>query len=89
MNIFCLHDMANKRFIPQIITPEIKANWKYYQVEEAFLSMKGDKRRWSQVAFSLKYTGKAAFFCVKLVIISFIIFGGKDKGFCKFFLIES
>ena len=49
--------MANKRFIPQIITPEIKANWKYYQVEEAFLSMKGDKRRWSQVAFSLKYTG--------------------------------
>lgn len=49
--------MAKKRFIPQIITPEIKADWKEYQVAEAFLAMKGDKRRWSEVAHTLKYTG--------------------------------
>lgn len=49
--------MANKRFIPQITTPEIKANWKDYQVAEAFLSMKGDKKRWSEVAYTLKYAG--------------------------------
>ena len=48
--------MVSKRYIPQIIAPEIKANWKDYQVEEAFLSMKGDKRKWSEVAFTLKYT---------------------------------
>ena len=48
--------MVSKRYIPQIIAPEIKANWKGYQVEEAFLSMKGDKRKWSEVAFTLKYT---------------------------------
>ncbi len=45
--------MVSKRYIPQIIAPEIKANWKDYQVEEAFLSMKGDKRKWSEVAFTL------------------------------------
>mgnify|MGYP000109241351 CR=1 FL=1 len=38
------NSMVNKRFIPQITTPEIKANWKDYQVEDAFLSMKGDKK---------------------------------------------
>ena len=52
--------MANKRFIPQITTPEIKANWKDYQVAEAFLSMKGDKKRWSEVAYTLKYAGNNA-----------------------------
>lgn len=49
--------MANKRFIPQIVIPEIKENWKDYQVVEAFLSMKGDKKRCAEVAFTLKYTG--------------------------------
>ena len=49
--------MKNKRFIPQIITPEIKANWKDYQVADAFLSMKGDKKRLSEVANTLKYSG--------------------------------
>lgn len=49
--------MAYKRFIPQTITPEIRANWKNYQVTEAFMSMKGDKKRWSEVAYTLKYTG--------------------------------
>ena len=42
------NSMVNKRFIPQITTPEIKANWKDYQVEDAFLSMKGDKKKWSE-----------------------------------------
>lgn len=46
----------NKRFIHQIEVPEIKANWKDYQVIEAFLSMKGDKRRWASIANTLKYT---------------------------------
>lgn len=49
--------MAKNRFIPQIIIPEIKPNWKGYQVAEAFLAMKGDKRKWSEVAHTLKYTG--------------------------------
>lgn len=49
--------MANKRFIPQIVIPEIKANWKDYQVIQAFLSMKGDKKKLSEVAYTLKYTG--------------------------------
>ena len=48
--------MENKRFIPQIIVPEIKANWKDYQVTNAFLSIKGDKRKWSKSANTLKYT---------------------------------
>ena len=48
--------MENKRFIPQIIVPEIKANWKDYQVTNAFLSIKGDKRKWSKIANTLKYT---------------------------------
>ena len=50
--------MANKRFIPQVIRPDIKATWPDYQVIEAFLSMKGDKKRWAEVAYELKYTGK-------------------------------
>ena len=49
--------MANKRFIPQVIVPEIKADWKDYQVLQAFLAMKGDKRRSSEIAYTLKYTG--------------------------------
>lgn len=49
--------MINKRFIPQILIPEIKPSWKDYQVIEAFLSMKGDKKKWSEIAFTLKYTG--------------------------------
>ena len=48
---------AKKRYIPQIIIPEIKTNWNDYQVKEAFLSMKGDKKKWAEIAFSLKYTG--------------------------------
>lgn len=48
--------MANKRFTPQITVPEIKADWKDYQVTEAFLSMKGNKRKWSEIAYTLKYT---------------------------------
>ena len=48
--------MANKRFIPQITIPKIKADWKNYQVREAFLSMKGNKRKWSEIAYTLKYT---------------------------------
>lgn len=48
--------MFSKRYIPQIIAPEIKTNWKDYQVAEAFLSMKGDKKKWAEVAFTLKYT---------------------------------
>lgn len=54
------NSMVNKRFIPQIKTPEIKANWKDYQVEDAFLSMKGDKKKWSEVAYTLKYAGNNA-----------------------------
>lgn len=49
--------MANKQFIPQILTPKVKASWKDYQLTEAFLSMKGDKKKWSEIAFSLKYAG--------------------------------
>ena len=41
--------MVNKRFIPQITTPESKANWKDYQVEDAFLSMKGDNKNGLQL----------------------------------------
>ena len=48
--------MFSKRYIPQVIAPEIKTNWKDYQVAEAFLSMKGDKKKWAEVAFTLKYT---------------------------------
>lgn len=48
--------MENKRFIPQIIVPEIKPDWKDYQVTNAFLSIKGDKRKWSEIAYMLKYT---------------------------------
>lgn len=58
--------MANKRFIPQITTPEIKANWKDYQVEDAFLSMKGDKKKWSEVAYTLKYAGNNALINITL-----------------------
>ena len=47
--------MINKRFIPQILIPKIKSSWKDYQVIEAFLSMKGDKKKWSEIAFTLKY----------------------------------
>jgi len=58
--------MVNKRFIPQITTPEIKANWKDYQVEDAFLSMKGDKKKWSEVAYTLKYAGNNALINITL-----------------------
>lgn len=58
--------MANKRFIPQITTPEIKANWKDYQVEDAFLSMKSDKKKWSEVAYTLKYAGNNALINITL-----------------------
>lgn len=49
--------MRSKRFIPQTIIPEVKPNWKDYQVMETFLSMKGDKKRCAEVAYTLKYTG--------------------------------
>lgn len=52
--------MVNKRFIPQILIPEVKPSWKNYQVTEAFFSMKGDKKKWSEIAFTLKYAGNNA-----------------------------
>lgn len=50
--------MAKKRYLPQRIIPMVTDKWKKdYQVKEAFLSMKGDKRKISEVAFTLKYAG--------------------------------
>lgn len=49
--------MINKQFIPQVLPPKVKSSWKDYQLTEAFLSMKGDKKKWSEIAFTLKYTG--------------------------------
>lgn len=49
--------MKNQQFIHSRVIPGIKANWKKYQVVEAFLSMRGDKRRWACIADTLKYTG--------------------------------
>ena len=37
--------------------PIIKAGMKKYQVIEAFLSMKGEKKRWAEIAYNLKYSG--------------------------------
>ena len=50
--------MAKKQYLPQRIIPMVTDKWKNdYQVTEAFLSMKGDKRKISEVAFTLKYAG--------------------------------
>lgn len=45
------------RFIPQRKRPVIKPGMTIYQVEDAFLSMKGNHRDWSEIAFKLKYCG--------------------------------
>ena len=52
--------MKNKRYIPQMLSPKVKSSWKDYQVIDAFLSMKGDKKKWSDIAFTLKYAGNNA-----------------------------
>lgn len=49
--------MKNKCSIPQRGVPTIKAGMKKYQVIEAFLSMKGEKKRWAEIAYYLKYSG--------------------------------
>lgn len=45
------------RYIPQRKIPVIKAGMKIYQVIEAFLSMKGNQKDWSEIAFNLKNCG--------------------------------
>ncbi len=43
-----------------MLIPKVKSSWKDYQVIDAFLSMKGDKKKWSDIAFTLKYAGNNA-----------------------------
>lgn len=49
--------MNKKNYIPQIRIPKITSRWKDVQLKEAFLSMKGDKKNWAELAHELKYNG--------------------------------